>query len=115
MTVDDGAALEAQIAEWRGYLLRRRAVRDGEVAELEDHLRATVAELTEAGLRPDEAFLIAVKRMGSLDDLSREFARAHSERLWKQLVLAGGTNEAAPGGSRRDLVVVVVCAAVAAI
>ena len=26
--------------------------------------------------------------MGSLDALSREFARAHSERLWKQLVIA---------------------------
>jgi hypothetical protein len=27
--------------------------------------------------------------MGSLDELSREFAREHSERLWKQLVLTG--------------------------
>jgi hypothetical protein len=25
--------------------------------------------------------------MGSVDELSREFAREHSERLWKQLVL----------------------------
>src|SRR2546423_789345 len=39
-----------------------------------------------AGLATDEAFLIAVKRMGDLDALSREFAREHSERLWKQLV-----------------------------
>ena len=44
--------------------------------------------LTEAGLAADEAFLVAVKRMGSLDALSREFAREHSERLWKQLVVA---------------------------
>ena len=29
-----------------------------------------------------EAFLVAVKRMGSLDALSREFARAHAERLF---------------------------------
>ena len=35
----------------------------------------------------DRAFLVAVKRMGSLDMLSREFAREHSERLWKQLVI----------------------------
>ena len=28
--------------------------------------------------------------MGSLDALSREFAREHSERLWKQLVIADG-------------------------
>lgn len=79
--------LEAQIAQWRQFLRRRRAVdsRDGE--ELEDHLRGQVAALTDAGLSSDEAFLVAVKRMGSLDDLSREFAREHSERLWKQLVI----------------------------
>ena len=46
-----------------------------------------MAALTEAGLAGDEAFLVAVKRMGSLDALSREFAREHSERLWKQLVM----------------------------
>ena len=40
-----------------------------------------------AGLSGDEAFLVAVKRLGSLDEVSREFAREHSERLWKQLVL----------------------------
>jgi hypothetical protein len=28
--------------------------------------------------------------MGSLDELSREFAREHSERPWKQLVLTDG-------------------------
>ena len=56
--------------------------------ELEGHLRDQLAALTEAGLAGDEAFLVAVKRMGSLDALSREFARAHSERLWKQLVMA---------------------------
>ena len=41
----------------------------------------------EAGLSTDEAFLVAVKRMGDLDSLSREFAREHSDRLWKQLVV----------------------------
>jgi len=34
----------------------------------------------------DEAFLIAVKRLGDLDAIAREFAREHSGRLWKQLV-----------------------------
>ena len=68
---------------------RRRELHHTDAEELEDHLRSRIAELTEAGLRPDEAFLIAVKRMGSLDELSREFAREHSERLWKQLVLPG--------------------------
>jgi hypothetical protein len=57
------------------------------VAELEDHLREQVAVLVDAGLATDEAFLVAVKRMGDLDALSREFALEHSERLWKQLVV----------------------------
>ena len=43
--------------------------------------------LTATGLTDDEAFLVAVKRMGNLDEVSREFAREHSDRLWKQLVL----------------------------
>jgi hypothetical protein len=57
------------------------------VAELEDHLREEVAGLVGAGLATDEAFLVAVKRMGNLDAVSREFAREHSDRLWKQLVV----------------------------
>jgi hypothetical protein len=82
-------SLEAQIAEWRAYVAKAPAVNGHDVDELEGHLREQMAELTEAGLAPDEAFLVAVKRMGGVDTLSREFAREHSGRLWKQLVLAG--------------------------
>src|SRR4029079_18442293 len=80
--------IEDQIAQWRTYVRRREAVHGPDVEELEGHLRDQLSALTEAGLAADEAFLVAVKRMGSLDALSREFARAHSERLWKQLVIA---------------------------
>src|SRR5262245_50869960 len=81
--------LEAQIAEWRAYVSSAPAGTGRDVEDLEDDLRHQIAELTDAGLAPDEGFLIAVKRMGALDTLSREFAREHSGRLWKQLVLAG--------------------------
>jgi hypothetical protein len=47
-----------------------------------------VADLREAGLDEEEAFLIAVKRLGGLDSLSREYAQEYSERLWKRLVVA---------------------------
>ena len=91
--------LEEQIAQWRQYLLRRQAIGTPDVAELEDHLREQVASLTDVGLAPDEAFLVAVKRMGNLDSLSREFALEHSERLWKQLVVvpSATSDGAAPG------------------
>lgn len=86
-TPDQNAALEAEIARWRAFLSRRQAIQAVDIAELEDHLREQIAALTGAGLSADEAFLVAVKRMGELDTLSREFAREHSERLWKQLVV----------------------------
>ena len=75
--------LEDQIDQWRRYLRRRQAVHAVDVAELEDHLREQVAGLRAAGLDDDEAFLVAVKRMGNLDALSREFALEHSERCMK--------------------------------
>ena len=81
-------SLEAQIAEWRAYVARAPALNGRDVDELEDHLRNQIADLTAAGLTPDEGFLIAVKRVGDLDTLSREFAREHSGRLWKQLLRA---------------------------
>jgi hypothetical protein len=115
MTVDSDDDLESQIAEWRAYTHRRRELDQADAEELEDHLRSRIAELTEAGLDADEAFLIAVKRMGSLDELSREFAREHSERLWKQLMLPGEPDPRTAARSRRELPVMVLCAALAAL
>lgn len=81
--------IEAQIREWRAYLVRRRTIHDVDVDELEDHLRSQMSELGAAGLSGDESFLVAIKRLGGINELSREFARERSNRLWKQLVLAG--------------------------
>lgn len=92
--------LEAQIARWREYAERRQAI-GTDVDELEDHLRGQVEELESSGLSTDEAFLVSVRRMGRLDDVSREFAREHAERLWKQLVVLQDDGPVARG--RRGL------------
>jgi len=94
--------LDAQIALWRSYLTRHQAVHAADVDELEDHLRAQIADLTAAGLSEDEAFLVAVKRLGGVDALSHEFAREHSDRLWKQLVLTPESGQPS-GKPSRDL------------
>jgi hypothetical protein len=107
--------IEDQIAEWRAYMHKHRALHDTDGDELEDHLRDQIADLTQAGLRADESFLIAVKRLGSLDELSREFAREHSERLWKQLVLASEPDPTKTSGRRHDFFVMLGCAVAAAI
>jgi hypothetical protein len=78
--------LEREISEWRAFVEESPTVDGQDVEELEIHLRDQISELTGVGLATDEAFLIAVKRMGKLDELSREFAQEHSGRLWRQLV-----------------------------
>ena len=111
----DRSPLEDQIAQWREYLRRRRAIDGPDVEELESHLREQVTVLKCYGLTDDEAFLVAVKRMGSLDELSREFAREHSERLWKQLVIGpSGSGTSEPDASARKEAFVAIGLAIAA-
>ncbi len=74
-----------------------------------------MAALTEAGLSGDEAFLVAVKRMGSLHALSREFALEHSERLWKQLVVAPDAADESANSPRAEMLVVLSLAVAAAL
>lgn len=114
-TSADPSRLEEQMAQWRLYLRRREAIHGPDVEELEGHLRDQMAELSEAGLAGDEAFFIAVKRMGSLDALSREFAREHSERLWKQLVIAPEAGGELGKSTRTETLVVLSLALAAAL
>jgi hypothetical protein len=113
---DADPALEAHVAEWRSYLRRRQAPKDVDVAELEDRLRAQLESLTAAGLAADEAFLVAVRRMGSVDARSREFAREHPDRLWRQPVAtAGATADASAERRREGLVALALALAAAAL
>lgn len=106
-TPDSNETLDRLIGAWRDHMGRSRTVIASDVDELEDHLRELVAQLEGTGLQTEEAFLVAVKRMGSVDSLTWEFAQEHYDRLWKQLVRGGdrphdGSGEragAAVGGS----------------
>lgn len=98
-----GDVLEEQIDQWRGFVTRRRAISAPDVEEMEDHLREQITELESGGLDSEEAFLVAVKRMGGLDAVSREFAREHSHRLWKQLVLVPDAEEESGASRWREL------------
>ena len=107
--------LEEQIEQWRSYLRNRRAIHTVDIAELEDHLREQIGALSAAGLAPDEAFLVAVKRLGNLDALSREFAREHSDRLWKQLVVPAADTGEPQAAVRADALVAFGLAVAAAV
>lgn len=110
------SGLEAQIGQWRGYVARRQAISPADLDELEDHLREQIADRRAGGLDDEEAFLVAIKRMGNLDAVSREFAREHSERLWMQLVLLPDSAPDTGSTPWRELAVVLslaVCAGLA--
>lgn len=115
MTTFADLPLEEQIAQWRAYVSRRQPFHGPDVEELEGHLRDQLVALTGAGLAAEEAFLVAVKRMGSLDALSREFARAHSERLWKQLVIGTHAADESANTARAETLVVLTLAVAAAL
>ncbi len=102
--------LDTQVAEWRASILRSRAVDPADADELESHLRDQVTDLRAAGLADDEAFLIAVKRLGQVDSLTAEYARVHSDRLWKQLALARTDDE-----PRRPFIAMLAFAALAVV
>ena len=68
---DTDSELESQIDQWRGYVRCHRVISPTDIDEMEGHLRDQVADLSEAGLTASEAFLVAVRRMGNLDAISR--------------------------------------------
>ncbi|MDT0144799.1 permease prefix domain 1-containing protein [Microbacterium sp. PRC9] len=113
MAEDLDPRIEEQISTWRAYVSRPEAIDGRDVDELEDHLRGQIDRLEASGLDGDEAFLVAVKRLGGLDDLSREFAREHSERLWKQLMFQDQPRAPRTGGGLLLAVGLAVAAAVA--
>lgn len=76
---------ETWIADWRAAVERGGAVDGPDADELESHLRDQIAELETAGLSGEEAFQVAVGRLGKVDQLTAEYAREHSDRMWKQL------------------------------
>jgi len=113
--ISDSDVLERQISEWRTFVGRGKAVSGSDVEELEGHLRDHIEALTGAGLAADEAFLVATKRIGSLNALSAEFAREHSERLWRQLVFGAEGADAKPVRTESAVVLALALAAALAI
>lgn len=108
--------LEERIADWRTFLTKHAALNTNDQDELESHLRDVIDDLLAKGLRSDEAFLIATKRIGRLHDVSREYAEVHSQRLWRHLVFADTTEAgAATFAGYKELIIVIMLACCAAL
>ncbi len=67
--------LERSIRDWRGNLTE--SLREEVLTELEGHLREEITQLAAKGLSAEEAFVIAVLRLGGERELCSEFAKVH--------------------------------------
>lgn len=112
--MEEEQRLEKRIDEWRISMLQHKTVDLVDVEELEDHLRNQIKTLLEAGLDDVEAFLVAVKRLGDFNAISREFACEYTERLWMQFVSPPREDENQQG-KYHELTVAVVLAVLAAV
>ncbi len=72
--------LNAAITAWRRRFAQRADLGADDLDELEDHLREAIADMQARGLQPEEAFLIAARRLGDADALGAEFAIADPDR-----------------------------------
>ncbi len=104
--------LEAQIHSWSDHLRAHGNLSDADIQELENHLRDEIEDLIAAGLTPDEAFLISVKRLGNVSAISHEFAKVNTENLWRHL-LVEPADSPAKQQNRRDVALVVIFALLA--
>lgn len=82
--VDNQNVLENRIDRWRTYLRGHRKSRAPDADDLETRLRAEIAALQEAGLSDEEAFLVALQRIGRLDEPTRAFVQSHPDLPWEQ-------------------------------
>jgi hypothetical protein len=74
--------LNGAIGRWRAHLAEQPALAAGTVDELEAHLRDSLDRLEASGLSAEEAFLVAVTRVGTPQALGQEFAKVSPQSVW---------------------------------
>jgi hypothetical protein len=67
--------LEKAIAEWRQQMVAARLGKGDALDELESHLREDIEKQIRAGVTPQQAFEVAVERIGGAQVLGSEFAK----------------------------------------
>lgn len=80
-------SLEAALQEWR-TTARRYSLSANELDELEDHLQSVYVARRDRGEAPGEAFAFALRSLGGLGEVSREYRKVR-RLTWHRLLEAG--------------------------
>lgn len=79
--------LEERVRLWRRELLGAESFREEDVAELEAHLRDSVASLEMRGLSSEEAFWLAHRRLGKARAIAPDFETVNARSIWRNRTL----------------------------
>lgn len=79
--------LEAELERWTQMLISTGRFSQDNVDELESHLLDQTEELQLAGLAADEAFYIALKRIGKVEVLKEEFTKVNALSLYRSRLM----------------------------
>ena len=74
--------LNRALQNWRDELSQSPVFGGENMDELESHLRDSVALLQTTGLSAEEAFTIAVRRIGKEDSLENEYGKINAQAVW---------------------------------
>jgi len=82
--------LEQSIAEWRKHMLAAGIKTPVPLEELEIHLRDNIAQQMQSGLSAQQAFGIAVKKIGQSPELKKEFNKIGAPMEMQKIVKLAG-------------------------
>jgi hypothetical protein len=80
--------LDEQIIKWRDRLEKSQSLETKDIDELENHLREEINELSKSKLSEEEIFLIATRRLGSINILADEYEKInHGTKMRNRISL----------------------------
>ena len=79
--------LDQRMNEWRKRLLESNVYSSADIEELEAHILDALNDLQSKGLSQEEAFWVAVNRVGDVESLNREFRKVNQGLIWRRRII----------------------------
>jgi hypothetical protein len=77
---------QLQLDRWIRKISQTETLSADRLAELRDHVIDATLELRKLGITESEAALVAVSRMGRVEDLASEYSKSDSSYVWTQRI-----------------------------
>ncbi len=81
--------LNEEISKWRKTMAQNQTCEASDLDELQSHLIEEIDQLKAHNLSEQEAFWVAIHRLGAPDALTKEFAKVNESLLWQKRLFWG--------------------------